>query len=106
MPVLEAMAAGLNVACSRIPPLEEVGGDVVQYFDPLSEDDIRQALRRLATGPSAAPPEAQARALGFTWERAARETLDCLMSAGPGRPAPARPAALLSDTRGRSRDLS
>lgn len=81
MPVLEAMAAGLNVACSRIPPLVAIGGDAVDYFDPLDEEDLRQALRRLAAGPATAPPASQRRALEFTWERAARQTLDCLEAA-------------------------
>ncbi len=75
MPVLEAMAAGLPVACSSIPPLREVGGDTIGYFDPLSEEEIRQALRKLAQGSPNALPAAQARAREFTWERAAQKTL-------------------------------
>ena len=34
MPVLEAMAAGIPVACSDIPPLREVAEGVVEFFDP------------------------------------------------------------------------
>ena len=77
MPVLEAMAAGVPVACSDIPPLREVGGLTVQYFDPSSDTAIRDALERLAAG--TIPTEAAARrAAQFTWEKTARVTLDYL----------------------------
>jgi glycosyltransferase involved in cell wall biosynthesis len=81
MPVLEAMAAGLPVACSSIPPLREIAGDTVRYFDPESEAGIAEALRALAAGEPSGTEAAQARAAQFTWERAARETLGCLSAA-------------------------
>ena len=77
MPVLEAMAAGVPVACSDIPPLREIAGDSVLYFDPSSEEQIRQALLELAAG-SVATDAAGRRAREFSWEKAARETLDYL----------------------------
>jgi glycosyltransferase involved in cell wall biosynthesis len=77
MPVLEAMAAGVPVACSDIPPLREIAGSTVHYFDPASETEIRNALELLAAGTR--PTEAaQRRAAEFTWEKTARETLDYL----------------------------
>ncbi|HEV8037340.1 MAG TPA: glycosyltransferase family 1 protein [Bryobacteraceae bacterium] len=77
MPVLEAMAAGVPVACSDIPPLREIAGSTVHYFDPASENEIRVALERLAAG--TIPTEAaRERASEFTWEKTARETLDYL----------------------------
>jgi len=77
MPVLEAMAAAVPVACSDIPPLGEIAGETVRYFDPASETEIRSALEALAHG--AIPTEAaHERALEFTWHKAARETLDYL----------------------------
>ena len=47
MPVLEAMAARVPVACSDIPPLHEVGGSTVHYFNPSSDAAICNALERL-----------------------------------------------------------
>jgi glycosyltransferase involved in cell wall biosynthesis len=82
MPVLEAMAAGIPVACSDIPPLREVAGDAALFFDPMNEDAIAMALDRIATDAplrarlEKAGPE---RARNFTWERAARETLRALL---------------------------
>ena len=77
MPVLEAMAAGVPVACSDIPPLREIAGDTVRFFDPASDTEMLDALRTLAAG--TIPTEtAQRRASEFTWEKTARETLDYL----------------------------
>ena len=81
MPVLEAMAAGIPVACSDISPLREVAGDAALFFDPLSEDAIAGALDRITTDAGLRAKLAKAgpeRARGFTWERAARETLAAL----------------------------
>ncbi len=81
MPVLEAMAAGLPVACSDIPPLREIAGDAVRYFQPESEEQIAAAVRALAEGAPCGTEAAQAIAARFTWRRAALETLDCLSQA-------------------------
>src|SRR5258708_7254454 len=77
MPLLEAMAAGLPVACSNIPPLHEVAGSTVHYFDPASDNEIRDALQLLTDGKVSTEAAAQ-RARAFTWEKTARETLDYL----------------------------
>lgn len=82
MPVLEAMAAGIPVACSDIPPLREVAGDAALFFDPSSEDQIAAALDRITEDASlraklvSGGPE---RARLFTWERCARETLRAIL---------------------------
>jgi glycosyltransferase involved in cell wall biosynthesis len=78
---LEAMAAGIPVACSDIAPLREVGGDAVLFFDPQDEDAIADALDRIVTDESLRVRLAKAgpaRAREFSWERAARETLEAL----------------------------
>jgi glycosyltransferase involved in cell wall biosynthesis len=79
MPVLEAMAAGIPVACADIPVLREVAGDeAALYFDPLDEDALAAALDRIATDAElrsrlvVAGPE---RARPFTWIRTAEKTL-------------------------------
>jgi glycosyltransferase involved in cell wall biosynthesis len=77
MPVLEAMAAGVPVACSDIPPLREIARSTVHFFDPASDREIGDALLRLASG-KISTEAAQRRATGFTWEKTARATLDYL----------------------------
>jgi glycosyltransferase involved in cell wall biosynthesis len=41
---VEAMAAGLPIACSEIRTLQEVVGDVATYFNPESADSIARGL--------------------------------------------------------------
>ena len=47
LPVVEAMACGTPVACSRAASLPEVGGDAAEYFDPHSSDEIGACLVRI-----------------------------------------------------------
>ncbi len=91
MPVLEALAAGIPVACSGIPSLREVAGDAALFFDPLDEDAIAEALDRISAddelrGRLAA--EGPERARPFTWQRAAETTLAALLLASGADPAP------------------
>ena len=79
MPVLEAMAAGVPVACSDIPPLKEVAGPTVLYFNPADENEIQDAIQQLMHE-SGLVESARARAAGFTWEKSARETLRVLLA--------------------------
>ncbi|MFY8148270.1 MAG: glycosyltransferase family 4 protein [Prochlorococcaceae cyanobacterium] len=51
MPVLEAMARGLPVACSSTTALGEVAGDAALCFHPGHPQQIADALRRLADDP-------------------------------------------------------
>jgi glycosyltransferase involved in cell wall biosynthesis len=79
LPVLEAMARGVPVACSNASSLPEVAGDAALLFDPHDEPAIADAIERLLLDPDEA---GRRRALGrqrahlFTWERTARATLD------------------------------
>jgi glycosyltransferase involved in cell wall biosynthesis len=77
MPVLEAMAASVPVACSDIPPLREVARSTVHFFDPASDREIRDALVLLGSG-KISTEAAQRRAQQFSWEKTARATLDYL----------------------------
>ena len=47
LPVLEAMARGVPVACSNASSLPEVAGDAALLFDPHEEAAIATALQRL-----------------------------------------------------------
>ena len=48
-PIQEAMALGLPVACSRIGPLVDYGGDSVLMFDPASVSEMAGCLVRMAS---------------------------------------------------------
>jgi len=47
MPVLEAMAAGVPVVTSNVSSLPEVAGDAAILVDPLSEDEIFEAYKKI-----------------------------------------------------------
>jgi glycosyltransferase involved in cell wall biosynthesis len=78
LPVIEAMACGAPVVTSRNSSLVEVAGDAALLVDPLSVDDIAEALYRLHTDKELREELRQcglARAADFTWEATARQTL-------------------------------
>ena len=51
MPIIEAMANGIPVACSNVASLPEVAGPAALLFDPFNVDSITQAMHRLADDP-------------------------------------------------------
>lgn len=48
LPIIEAMATGVPVACSNVTSLPEVAGDAAILFDPRIPEDIARALTTLA----------------------------------------------------------
>jgi len=79
LPVLEAMARGLPVACTPDSAPGEVAGDAGLALDPLSVDSIAAATVALLTDRPLHERLASAgrvRAASFSWERCAAETLD------------------------------
>jgi glycosyltransferase involved in cell wall biosynthesis len=79
LPVLEAMARGVPVACSNASSLPEVAGDAALLFDPRSQAAIAQAIERLLGDTALAARlrgRGRARANEFSWERTARLTLE------------------------------
>jgi glycosyltransferase involved in cell wall biosynthesis len=78
LPVLEAMARGVPVACSNASSLPEVAGEAALLFDPHDEHALAAALRRLLSDKALAEAmraRGLARVRDFTWERTARLTL-------------------------------
>ncbi len=77
LPVLEAMARGVAVACSDRSSLPEVAGDAALLFDPEDPRAIAGAMRRLLDDHALAERLAargRERAAGFTWRRTAELT--------------------------------
>ena len=88
IPALEAMACGCSVIASNVSSLPEVCGDAAYYVDPQSVSSIADALCRLASDPALCARLRQRgieRVRQFSWERAARQTLDVLIDAAQGR---------------------
>ncbi|MGH3990960.1 MAG: glycosyltransferase family 4 protein, partial [Pseudonocardiaceae bacterium] len=78
LPVLEAMARGVPVACSDRSSLPEVAGDAALLFDPEDVDAIRSATEELLADTALAArlrTAGRERAASYTWERTADLTV-------------------------------
>jgi alpha-1,3-rhamnosyl/mannosyltransferase len=78
LPVLEAMASGTPVVASSAPPLPEVGGEAVIYFDPFDVGAMARQMSRVVTDRGLNARLGRlgvARAALFRWEDTARITL-------------------------------
>jgi len=79
LPILEAMACGRAVACSRLTAMPEVADAAGILFDPGSKPEIARAMLDILRD-----PELRARlerlglqrASAFTWEKSAARTLE------------------------------
>ena len=88
LPVLEAMARGVPVACSNRSSLPEVADDAALMFDPEDVGAIKAAMERLLGDGRLCSQLAQAgrqRARTFTWERTADLTVGSYERALSGR---------------------
>ena len=79
LPVVEAMAAGLPVVCSRGSALEEVAGDAATLVNPLDTRSIASGMEKILDDK---PRAERQRAMGlersrqFDWDIAAARTLE------------------------------
>jgi glycosyltransferase involved in cell wall biosynthesis len=84
LPVLEAMAAGSAVVTSSVSSLPEVGGDAVEYVDPMSVASISAGMERVLGDPDRAGTlvaRGKERAREFSWADTAATILVALESA-------------------------
>lgn len=78
LPVLEAMARGVPVACSDRPALPEVAGDAALLFDPTDQEGVTESVRRLLVDAElreTLSARGLERARQFSWRRTAEATL-------------------------------
>jgi glycosyltransferase involved in cell wall biosynthesis len=71
LPVVEALLRDRPVACSDLPVLREVAGDLPRFFDPDDVSGAARAIQGCLDGPRAGGAAWAAR---FTWEAAAQGT--------------------------------
>jgi anaerobic magnesium-protoporphyrin IX monomethyl ester cyclase len=79
LPVIEAMACGTPVITGRTSAMPEVAGHAVEQIDTRDADALGRAMVHLARHPerrSELSALGLARSSAFSWQRAARETLD------------------------------
>ncbi len=87
--LIEALAAGVPIACSNVGVMPEIAGDAAIYFDPTDPEDVARALDRLADdGPARTELRARARSQAErfpTWDEVGSLVLDSLMRAVASR---------------------
>jgi glycosyltransferase involved in cell wall biosynthesis len=79
LPVVEAMAAGLPVVCSRGSALEEVAGEAATLVNPLDTRSIADGLEKILSDPARRERQRQLgleRSRKFDWDIAAARTLE------------------------------
>ena len=79
LPVLEAMSCGTPVVTSNISSLPEIVGDAAVLVDPQSEESIAQGIIQVVEDTGLHDDlsvRGLKRAKTFSWDRAARETLE------------------------------
>lgn len=79
IPLVEAMASGCPIACSKVTSIPEVVGEAGVFFDPLSVEDIAEKIWTLWTDEVVRKEMVSAgleRVKMFSWEKAARETVE------------------------------
>lgn len=79
--LIEAMSAGLPIACSRMGPMPEVLGNGGLYFDPVNSMDIAEVLHRMVRDPklrARCARIAAERSEAYSWARCADETFSFL----------------------------
>jgi len=87
LPVLEAMACGIPVACAKEGALPEIAGVHALYFDPDNAEDVASALERIVCD-EALRKQLMEGGLDwtrrFSWDKTARKTLEVVLSIAKG----------------------
>lgn len=82
LPVLEAMQRNCPVITSNVSSMPEAGGDAAQYVDPKDVDDIAAKIELVITDKKLRDEmieKGKHQVKKFSWEKAARESLDILI---------------------------
>lgn len=78
IPVLEAFACGCPLVCSNTSSLPEIASEGAEYFDPLSEESMFEAIRNVLTDQARQKELVRyghKRGKEFSWAKCAEETL-------------------------------
>lgn len=78
LPMVEAMGCGVPTVASNSSCIPEISGQALEYFDPLSVEEMAQTVGRALEDSSLRGrlrEKGLAQAAQFSWERCARETL-------------------------------
>jgi glycosyltransferase involved in cell wall biosynthesis len=85
LPVLEAMRCGVPVIASNVSAIPEVAGDAALLIDPLNVESLSEAIWQVVHDTAlrqTLQEKGVMQAQRFSWEAAARQTLDLYMALG------------------------
>lgn len=85
LPILEAFACHCPVVTSNISSMPEIGGNAVVYVDPQSLESIVQGIKLAIRMRDSLVLKGARRVREFTWNKAARATLDVYKEALSGK---------------------
>ena len=86
--LIEAMTAGLPIACSNRGPMPEVLQNAGIYFDPFQPNDIAEAMRTLINSPELRfrlAALAKELSQAYSWQRCAKETFEFISKVAASR---------------------
>jgi glycosyltransferase involved in cell wall biosynthesis len=81
LPVIEAMATGIPVACAKAGSLPEIAGDCANYFNPDDIEDMAAAITAVVTDAKVRDKLIKAGfewTKRFSWEKTAARTLEII----------------------------
>lgn len=84
MPLLEAFSCGCPVVASAIPSFQEVAAGAAEYFDPKDTSSLRSSVERVVLDLRRSEDlvrKGHERLKEFSWDRAARATLEVYQAA-------------------------
>ena len=87
IPVLEAMACGTPVVCSKASSLPEVASSAARYIESMTGEALAEAVRQVLSNPETSErmrAEGLRQAARFCWRDAAMQTVDVYRSAAGG----------------------
>ena len=84
MPIIlmESMASGLPIACSRLGPMPEILKEAGIYFDPTSPSEISESIKQLIENPklrSDIAKNSYELVQQYSWQHCTRETFEFLV---------------------------
>jgi len=88
LPVLEAMACGCPVICSKVASLPEVAGDAALFIDPADAEGLAQKIELIVNDQEVRKKYeilGKARANYFSWKKNAENTFEVFMKATQNR---------------------
>jgi glycosyltransferase involved in cell wall biosynthesis len=89
MQALDALAAGIPLACSKVSSLPEVAGDAAVYFDPHNKAEMKNAIKSVLLDKSLADKlrqKGRERLKEFSWQKCAEQTLKVFVDNENSRP--------------------